>query len=111
MFCPKCGHSNVTGDECPKCGVFISKYLLALERKNTQDAGEKAKALWDEAYNSHYNAGDVEKALELYRQIIELYPDSPEAEYARQQIKVTAPPAEEPAPQEQPQPQNRCLRS
>lgn len=108
MFCPKCGHDSVTGDECPKCGVFISKYLLALEKKNTQNAGEKIKALWDEAYKLHYNAGDVDKALELYKQIIELYPDSPEAGSARQQIKTInketddeiVPRAEEPPPKQ-----------
>ena len=51
FFCPNCGQPDVIGDECPKCGVFISKYVTALEKKNAENAGEKAKALWDEAYN------------------------------------------------------------
>jgi len=33
MFCPKCGCPDVLGDECPKCGVFVSKYLSALDKK------------------------------------------------------------------------------
>jgi len=33
MDCPKCGAANINTDECPKCGVFISKYLAKLERE------------------------------------------------------------------------------
>jgi len=30
--CPKCGAENITDDQCQDCGIFISKYLQALEK-------------------------------------------------------------------------------
>jgi len=30
MFCPKCGQPDVTGNECPKCGVVFSKFAQSL---------------------------------------------------------------------------------
>ena len=59
-----------------------------LEKKKADAVPEEAAALWNRAYKLHYNVRDVAKAHELYGQIIELYPDSPEAGYARQQIKI-----------------------
>ena len=39
MDCPKCGHKGFEGDECPSCGVIVSKYLAAKkERKARLDA-------------------------------------------------------------------------
>lgn len=31
--CPKCGYAEPFEDECPKCGVFASKYVAAQERR------------------------------------------------------------------------------
>jgi hypothetical protein len=30
--CPKCGYAEQFEDECPKCGVYVSKYIVAQER-------------------------------------------------------------------------------
>lgn len=43
MDCPKCGHNGLVGDECPKCGIFISKYLKQQARKAAKE--EEVKKL------------------------------------------------------------------
>ena len=39
------------------------------------------------AYATHYSQGDFLGALQAYDQIIELYPNAPEAEYSRSQMR------------------------
>jgi tetratricopeptide (TPR) repeat protein len=53
--------------------------VLFLEKTSDQ--------LYQEAYAAHYSERMYEKALDIYQQIIELYPDSTEAGYAKTQIK------------------------
>ena len=46
----------------------------------------EAEELYKDAYNAHYKSGNTEKAIAGYQHLIELYPDSPEARYARSQL-------------------------
>jgi len=45
-----------------------------------------SKELYELAYNFHYSKHDFSKALETYQGVIEQFPVSPEAEYAKNQI-------------------------
>ena len=46
----------------------------------------RAYKLYMEAYDMHYSTGDLRKALELYKKVINTYPNSHEEEYSRTQI-------------------------
>ena len=39
-----------------------------------------------EAYAAHYTRRDLPAALELYREVVESYPDTQEAEFSRMQV-------------------------
>ena len=45
MDCPKCGHKGLSGDECPKCGIFASKYLTAQARNKNDVVDEVEDAI------------------------------------------------------------------
>ena len=45
-----------------------------------------AHELYRKAYDAHYDDGDYDKAIEGYKQIIELYPDSAEADFAKKKL-------------------------
>lgn len=45
-----------------------------------------SKELYQQAYNKHYRDKDYAEALKDYHEVINLYPDSAEARYAKQQI-------------------------
>ena len=87
MYCPKCGCPEVIGDECPKCGVLISKHLVALERKKSQNTTEEAETLYKKAYKLHYISGDIEQARVLYTQVIERYPSTTQADRAKNHME------------------------
>jgi len=36
MDCPKCGRKGFEGDECPSCGVIVSKYLEARAKRQAR---------------------------------------------------------------------------
>jgi len=41
MKCPKCGYeSQTSGNECPKCGVIINKYVASMKKKQDKDIGD-----------------------------------------------------------------------
>ena len=42
---------------------------------------------YEVAHNAHYKMKDVHEAIVLYRDLIENYPGSKEAEYSRSQVK------------------------
>ena len=44
------------------------------------------KQLYEEAYDLHYHKHRFNEAVEIYKQIIDQYPDSPEAGYSKTQI-------------------------
>lgn len=46
-----------------------------------------SKELYKQAYDYHYNTNEFSKALELYKQIISQFPESPEAGYSETQIE------------------------
>ena len=45
-----------------------------------------AHELYRKAYDAHYDDCDYDKAIEGYKQIIELYPDSAEADFAKKKL-------------------------
>lgn len=45
-----------------------------------------AENLYKSAYKLHYTDHDPDMAIELYRQVIEIFPDSQESQYAKSQI-------------------------
>jgi|GEM_PF-2436038 len=45
MGCPKCSNENLLGDECPKCGIYISKYLEVQTRKKTSEQENERDAI------------------------------------------------------------------
>ncbi len=42
--CPKCGSTNIEGDECLDCGIYISKYLSNLEHSPVVETTEDESA-------------------------------------------------------------------
>ena len=46
-----------------------------------------SQELYKEAYNFHYSFHDFSKAIELYKRVIEQFPESAEARYSRTQIE------------------------
>ena len=40
-----------------------------------------------EAYAAHYTRRDLPAALQLYREVVESYPDTQEAEFSRMQVR------------------------
>jgi hypothetical protein len=46
-----------------------------------------SESIYEEAYAAHYEDADAEKAKRLYRAVIEKFPDSKEAGYARTQLQ------------------------
>ncbi len=52
-------------------------------RPSLSDAGQAYVA----AYNAHYTAHDLPMALQLYRELLALHPDAPEANYSRMQVQ------------------------
>jgi predicted nucleic-acid-binding Zn-ribbon protein len=44
MDCPKCGKKDLLGDECPFCGVFVSKFLAIQERKKAEEEKKRVEA-------------------------------------------------------------------
>jgi hypothetical protein len=49
-----------------------------------------SKDLYNKAYNAHYDSGNIDEAGHLYRQVIDQFPKSEEAGYARTQLKNIA---------------------
>jgi uncharacterized protein YbjQ (UPF0145 family) len=47
----------------------------------------ESETLFKSAYDLHYKQKNIEKALEVYNSILSQYPESKEAEYARNQIE------------------------
>lgn len=87
MFCPKCGQPDVNSDKCPKCGVSISDYLAFLGRKKEPNEDPAPKPLTINPRPDDSIKSDSEKR-EYYRSVIERFPNSPEAVYAKQQLEI-----------------------
>lgn len=51
---------------------------------------ETSESLFKKAYDAHYKERNFEKASAGYNAVIEQFPDSPEASYARQQLEHLA---------------------
>jgi uncharacterized protein YbjQ (UPF0145 family) len=47
-----------------------------------------AHELYRKAYDAHYNDGDYDKAIEGYKRLIELYPESAEAGFAKKKLPI-----------------------
>ena len=47
---------------------------------------DEAGRMYATAYATHYTAKDLHGAFELYRSLMETYPDTPEAGYSHSQI-------------------------
>lgn len=37
LVCPKCGHQQISSNECAKCGIIFSKYREAQDRKKLKE--------------------------------------------------------------------------
>ncbi len=86
-ICPKCTKSYpVKVQSCPECKLeLITDQTMLVEQK-----------LYKIAHALHYEKNQFQAALNLYRWLIELYPNSPEAGYAKNQIKdIEAVPADQ----------------
>jgi S1-C subfamily serine protease len=57
------------------------------ENEEKFDITNRPEVIWNKAYNLHYEGGDKVKAYELYTLLINRFPESPEAGYAKQQKK------------------------
>jgi len=74
--------------------IWVSKRIsIRVEPKNKlreerqmENGKNSQKGLYKLAYDYHYKKCDPDEALLIYREIINDYPDSPEAEYSKQQI-------------------------
>ena len=57
-----------------------------------KDIEEPTKAAWQyaTAYQTHYTTKDLRGALDLYRILIDDYPNEVEAKYAREQLRNIA---------------------
>lgn len=40
--CPKCGSTNIMGDECLSCGIFISKFVKMQQGIGAEEEGQKS---------------------------------------------------------------------
>ena len=57
---------------------------------SNRDEPSDAERDYAEAYASHYGKGDLLTALRSYEDVISRYPNSPEAEYSRSQVRNIA---------------------
>jgi transcription initiation factor TFIIIB Brf1 subunit/transcription initiation factor TFIIB len=67
MECPKCGHENVLGDECHKCGIVVSKYLAVQARKETIEQQDKRQPI---PLSAGYRAWVISRFFLLHKKLI-----------------------------------------
>ncbi len=60
--CPKCGHENARGDECPKCG----KWLEAIELKNPRSELCKSQLVIKETLHWYLRLDKLQEKLETW---------------------------------------------
>ena len=88
ISCTECG-KNISDKAvaCPGCGCPVEKVqeqaVVEVDYSNLN-----AEQLWQLAYDLHYKNSDTQNAIALYQKLIESFPRTTEAGYAKKQLGI-----------------------
>jgi hypothetical protein len=74
--------------KCQQCGEEVEDtFNICWNCSTGKDGTPFVEELYKRAHDLHHMSHNLDRAMELYKQIIEQFPESPEAQHARTQIE------------------------